>query len=254
MRPQREAPAKSDNDVLFGVHPLIEALEAGKEIEKVLMQAGASGPHLGELRRRLQDAGIPIQMVPREKLNSFTRINHQGVVAFISPVSYQPLEEVINRCFEAGREPLLLLLDRVTDVRNFGAICRTAECAGVDAIVIPARGSARIGADALKTSAGALLNIPVCRENNLKDTLLLLQAYGILVAGASEKAKTDMYDTPLKGPICLLMGSEENGISPEYLKRCNSLIKIPLVGKTGSLNVSVAAGILLYEIIRQRNL
>jgi 23S rRNA (guanosine2251-2'-O)-methyltransferase len=254
MRTHRDDSPKHNTDILFGVHPLIEALEAGKEIEKVLMQMGASGPQLGELRRRLQDAGVPIQMVPREKLDSFTRINHQGVVAFISPVSFQPLEEIINRSIEAGREPFLLLLDRVTDVRNFGAICRTAECAGVDAIIIPARGSARIGADALKTSAGALLNIPVCRENNLKDTILMLQAYGILVAGASEKARSDMYSTPLKGPICLIMGSEENGISPEYLKRCNSLIKIPLAGKTGSLNVSVAAGILLYEIIRQRNL
>lgn len=252
MRPHRDDLIKPNSDILFGVHPLMEALEAGKEIEKVLMQVGASGPQLGELRRRLQDAGIPIQMVPREKLDSFTRINHQGVVAFISPVSFQPLEEIINRSIEAGREPLLLLLDRVTDVRNFGAICRTAECAGVDAIIIPARGSARIGADALKTSAGALLNIPVCRENNLKDTILLMQAYGILVAGASEKARDDMYSTPLKGPICLIMGSEENGISPEYLKRCNGLVKIPLEGKTGSLNVSVAAGILLYEIIRQR--
>lgn len=252
MRPHRDESPKRDTDILFGVHPLMEALEAGKEIEKVLMQAGATGPQLGELRRRLQDAGIPIQMVPREKLDSFTRINHQGVVAFISPVSFQPLEEVINRSFEAGREPLFLLLDRVTDVRNFGAICRTAECAGVDAIIIPARGSARIGADALKTSAGALLNIPVCRENNLKDTILMLQAYGILVAGASEKARDDMYTTPLKGPVCLIMGSEENGISPEYLKRCNTLVKIPLEGKTGSLNVSVAAGILLYEIFRQR--
>jgi 23S rRNA (guanosine2251-2'-O)-methyltransferase len=182
----------------------------------------------------------------------FTRFNHQGVVAYISPVSFMPLEEVLQRVYESGKDPLFMVLDRVTDVRNFGAICRTAECAGVDAIIVPARGSARIGADALKTSAGALMNIPVCRSMNLKDTLQMLKDSGIRIAGASEKADKMMYDTDLSGPICLIMGSEETGISPEYLKKCDALIRIPMFGSTGSLNVSVAAGVITYEIIRQR--
>lgn len=252
MRGHNPSP-KRQEDVIFGVHPLLEALDAGKDIEKVLLQIGATGPQIAEIRRKLQDAGVPIQMVPKEKLDSFTRINHQGVVAYVSPVSYQPLEDVINRAFEAGREPFLVLLDRVTDVRNFGAICRTAECAGVDAIIIPARGSARVGGDALKTSAGALHHLPICREHNLKDTLLMLQAYGIRVVAATEKARSTYPETLLTGPICLLMGSEETGISPEYLKRSDAMVKIPMLGKTGSLNVSVAAGVLIYEIVRQRN-
>jgi len=163
------------------------------------------------------------------------------------------LEEVLQRVFEQGRDPFLMVLDRVTDVRNFGAICRSAECAGADAIIIPARGSARIGGDAVKTSAGALMHLPVIRSMNLKDTLEYLKNSGIRIAGASEKAKNVLYDTDLSGPICILMGSEETGISPEYLKKCDELVKIPMLGQTESLNVSVAAGLVLYEVVRQRS-
>lgn len=238
--------------MLFGVHPLLEAIRAGKEIDRVLLQNGTSGPMISEIRKHLAELDVPIIPVPKEKLMQFTRFNHQGVVAYISPVSFMPLEEVLQQVYESGKDPLFMVLDRVTDVRNFGAICRTAECAGVDAIIVPARGSARIGADALKTSAGALMNIPVCRSMNLKDTLQMLKDSGIRIAGASEKSEKMMYDTDLAGPLCLIMGSEETGISPEYLKKCDELIRIPMFGSTGSLNVSVAAGVITYEIIRQR--
>lgn len=251
MRHQHKINVKGEG-LLFGVHPLLEAIRAGKEIDRVLLQNGTSGPMISEIKKHLADLDVPVIPVPKEKLMQFTRFNHQGVVAYISPVSFMPLEEVLQRVYESGRDPLFMVLDRVTDVRNFGAICRTAECAGVDAIIVPARGSARIGADALKTSAGALMNIPVCRSMNLKDTLQMLKDSGIRIAGASEKAEKMMYDTDLSGPLCLIMGSEETGISPEYLKKCDALIRIPMFGSTGSLNVSVAAGVITYEIIRQR--
>lgn len=251
MRHQHKINVKEEG-LLFGVHPLLEAIRAGKEIDRVLLQNGTSGPMISEIKKHLAELDVPVIPVPKEKLMQFTRFNHQGVVAYISPVSFMPLEEVLQRVYESGRDPLFMVLDRVTDVRNFGAICRTAECAGVDAIIVPARGSARIGADALKTSAGALMNIPVCRSMNLKDTLQMLKDSGIRIAGASEKAEKVMYDTDLSGPLCLIMGSEETGISPEYLKKCDALIRIPMFGSTGSLNVSVAAGVITYEIIRQR--
>jgi 23S rRNA (guanosine2251-2'-O)-methyltransferase len=182
----------------------------------------------------------------------YSRINHQGLVAFLSPVDFQPIEEVLQRVYERGEDPFLLILDRITDVRNFGAICRTAECAGVHAVIVPARGSARIGGDAVKTSAGALMHIPVCRSMNLKDTLQYLKDAGIRIAGASEKGKDKLFDAELGGPMGILMGSEETGISPEYLKKCDTLLSIPMQGETSSLNVSVAAGIMIYEVLRQR--
>ena len=243
---------KSKDEFIFGIHPLEEALEKGKEIDKVLMQHGLHSPQITAIKKQLDALGIPLQAVPKEKLNALTRKAHQGVIAFLSPVEFQPLDEVLQGVFEQGRDPFLMVLDRVTDVRNFGAICRSAECAGADAIIIPARGSARIGGDAVKTSAGALMHLPVIRSMNLKDTLEYLKNSGIRIAGASEKAKSVLYNTDLSGPICILMGSEETGISPEYLKKCDELVKIPLLGQTESLNVSVAAGLVLYEVVRQR--
>lgn len=244
---------KSKDEFIFGIHPLEEALEKGKEIDKVLMQHGLHSPQINALKKQLDGLGIPVQSVPKEKLNALTRKAHQGIIAFLSPVEFQPLDEVLQRVFELGRDPFLMVLDRVTDVRNFGAICRSAECAGADAIIIPARGSARIGGDAVKTSAGALMHLPVIRSMNLKDTLEYLKNSGIRIAGASEKAKNVLYQTNLSGPICILMGSEETGISPEYLKKCDELVKIPMHGQTESLNVSVAAGLVLYEVVRQRS-
>lgn len=242
----------SPGELIFGVHPLLEALRNAADIDKVLIQSGLRLNELPEIKKRLEQLGIPFQHVPREKLDRLTRSNHQGLIGFISPVSFQPVEEVLQGVFEAGRDPFFLLLDRVTDVRNFGAICRTAECAGVDAVIVPARGSARIGGDAVKTSAGALLSLPVCRSSNLKETLGYLKNSGLSLVACTEKAEKLLFETRLTGPVCIVLGSEEDGISPEYLKRCNVQIKIPMKGQTGSLNVSVAAAVMVYEVVRQR--
>jgi 23S rRNA (guanosine2251-2'-O)-methyltransferase len=241
-----------EEGLIFGIHPVMEALRAGKEIDKVLLQSGAASPQITDLKRQLAELDIPVSYVPKEKLMQYSRINHQGLVAFLSPVDFQPIDEVLQRVFEQGEDPFLLILDRITDVRNFGAICRTAECAGVHAVIVPARGSARIGGDAVKTSAGALMHIPVCRSMNLKDTLQFLKDSGMRIVGASEKGNAQLFEAELSGPLGIIMGSEETGISPEYLKKCDAMLNIPMRGETSSLNVSVAAGIMLYEVVRQR--
>ena len=240
------------SDLLIGTRPLLEALNSGREIDKILIQKGLNSPTFKELWPEIKRLDIPFQYVPVEKLNRISRKNHQGVIAFAAAVTFSNLPEVITRCYEKGEDPLILILDRITDVRNFGAICRTAECTGVHAVVIPTRNSAPVNADALKTSAGALNHLPVCREKNLKDTLKLLKDYGIKIFGCTEKAEKTIYESNVSGPCCLIMGSEEDGVSPEYLKLCDDSIKLPMLGKIGSLNVSVATGALLYEVIRQR--
>jgi 23S rRNA (guanosine2251-2'-O)-methyltransferase len=200
----------------------------------------------------LKKHNVVYQYVPVEKLNRLTSKNHQGVVGYISSIEYSKIEKVLPMVFDAGKTPLILILDRITDVRNFGAIARTAECAGVDAIVIPARGAAQINADAIKTSTGALHKIPVCKEDNLKDVILYLRESGLQVIACTEKT-TDMYYTQdYTLPVAIMMGSEEDGISPEFLKLADAHAKIPLMGKIGSLNVSVAAGVILYEAVKQR--
>jgi 23S rRNA (guanosine2251-2'-O)-methyltransferase len=239
-------------DMMFGIRTALEALEAGKTLNKVIIQKGLRGDLYGELMDALAAHNVPFQAVPTEKLNRVTRKNHQGVISYISPISYHSIEDVLPSLYEAGKTPLLLILDRVTDVRNFGAIARTAECAGVDAIIIPSRGGALISADAVKTSTGALHKIPVCREDNLKTTIEFLTNSGVQIVGCTEKTDDLLYSVDLTLPTAIIMGSEENGISPEYLKRCDARAKIPMAGTIGSLNVSVSAGILLYEVIRQR--
>jgi 23S rRNA (guanosine2251-2'-O)-methyltransferase len=240
------------SEFIFGIHPLLEALNKDIEIDKVIIQIGIKSPHIFELKRLLSEREIPIQIVPQEKLNRLTKSNHQGIIAFVSPVVFVPIEEILQQVYESGKDPFLLVLDRVTDVRNFGAICRTAECVGIDAVIIPARGSARIGGDAVKTSAGALMNMNICRSFNLKDTLDYLKNSGIQLVACTEKTDNFLYTAKLNGPMCILMGSEEDGISPEYLKKCDQKLKIPMVGKTSSLNVSVAAAIVMYEAFKQR--
>jgi 23S rRNA (guanosine2251-2'-O)-methyltransferase len=240
----------NNNEFIFGIHPLLEALNKDIEIDKVIIQAGIKSPHIQELKRMLTEREIPVQIVPQEKLARITRSNHQGIIGFVSPVTFVPLEEILQQVYEAGRDPFLLVLDRVTDVRNFGAICRTAECVGIDAVIVPARGSARIGGDAVKTSAGALLNMNICRSFNLKDTLDYLKNSGIQLVACTEKTDAYIYDSSFSGPVCIVMGSEEDGISPEYLKKCDKKVKIPMVGKTSSLNVSVAAAIVMYEVYK----
>jgi 23S rRNA (guanosine2251-2'-O)-methyltransferase len=245
-------PASKRSDFIFGMRAVQEALDAGRNIEKVLVQSDLRNDWIRQLIAQLKDLGIPYSQVPGGKLQRITRKNHQGVVCFISSVQYHSLDHVIESAYQKGKEPLLVILDRVTDVRNFGAIARTMECAGADAIVVPAKGNAMIGGDAMKTSAGALNHLSVCRESNLKDAIVDLKNRGLRLVASTEKATGSLYTCDLTGPIAIVMGSEEDGISSEYLKLCDERLHIPLHGKIESLNVSVAAGIMLYEVIRQR--
>lgn len=241
------------NNFIFGTRAVIEAINAGKEIEKVLMQKNLQNDLIKELVSKMKSLKIPFTNVPLEKLNRISRRNHQGVISYLSPIQFQSLDHIIETSFSMAKDPLLVILDRITDVRNFGAIARTMECMKADALVIQSRGNALIGGDAMKTSAGALNILPVCREENLKKAIIDLKASGIRIVGCTEKTDSLIFQTELKGPIAFIMGSEEDGISPEYLKLCDALVKIPIAGKIESLNVSVSAGIVLYEISRQRS-
>jgi 23S rRNA (guanosine2251-2'-O)-methyltransferase len=240
------------SDMIYGTRAVIEAIRAGKEIEKVMIQSGLINDLIKELITVAKDHKVPYTFVPIEKLKRVSSKNHQGVICLLSAVSYASLENLIERAFSEGREPFLLILDRITDVRNFGAIVRTAECAGVDAIIIGEKGSAPITGDAMKTSAGALNYLPVCREKDLKTTLKFLHDSGIKVVACTEKANKNIYDIELGGPIAIIMGSEEDGISDALIKSADELVKIPLKGKIGSLNVSVASGVAIYEVVRRR--
>ena len=206
-----------------------------------------------EAREVIQKNNIPFQQVPIEKLNYISKNNHQGIVAFVSPIAFGHLENIIAQVFENGESHQLLLLDGITDVRNFGAICRSAECMGVHAVIIPEKGSAQINEEAIKTSAGALYNIPVCRIKSVTKTLQLLQQSGIRVVACSEKSKASISEIDMQTPTCIVMGSEDVGISDDVLRKADYLVKIPMTGKITSLNVSVAAGIILYEMTRQRS-
>lgn len=244
----------SKSEVIFGTRAIIEAIQAGKELEKVLLQKGVRNELSQELINLLKERQIPFSTVPIEKLNKITRKNHQGSIAFISAVIYASLDNIINQAYSNGQDPLLILLDRVTDVRNFGAIARSAECLGAQALLIPSKGSARISGDAVKASAGALHHIPVCREDNLKSTIEFLRSSGIRVVACSEKAEKLTHEADLNGPLALLVGSEEDGVSPAYLKLADEEVRIPMQGNIASLNVSVATSICLYEVQRQRSL
>ena len=227
MRQQKK---KQTEGVVFGIRAVIEAIQSGKTINKVLVQRELKGELFKELWVLLQDHKITIQKVPFQKLNGITGKNHQGVIAFISPISYQNIEWIVPSIYEKGTDPLILILDRVKDVRNFGAIARTAECLGVHAIVVPVRDSALVNADAIKTSAGALHKIPVCRVINLKKTVSYLSEAGLTVVGCTEKAEKKISDHSLKGPMAIIMGSEEDGIDNKLLVKCDHLVKIPLIG------------------------
>lgn len=248
----RQAQA-SRNQMLIGLRPLIEAIEAGKEFDKVLIQRGLQGEIMLQAKALVQQYNIPFQYVPAEKLQRITSKNHQGIIAFVSPISFGNLDHIVADAFERGQTPLLLMLDGVTDVRNFGAICRSAECFGAHAVIIPDKGSAQINEEAIKTSAGALYNIPICRVKSTTHTIQTLQSSGITVVACSEKTSNHAYELDLTNPLCLVMGSEESGVSPDILRKADHIMRIPMLGKTSSLNVSVAAGIALYEIIRQQS-
>lgn len=243
----------SSSDFIYGTRAIIEAIESGKEVDKLFVQKDVKNELSSELLKLCRDLTIPVQRVPIEKLNRITRKNHQGAIAYMSSVVFSSLDNLISEAYGKGETPLFIMLDRVTDVRNFGAIARTAECAGVHGIIVPSRGTAQIGSDAMKTSAGALNYMPVCRAENLKVTIKNLQENGIQVIACSEKATETIYQKDFQVPVALLMGSEEDGISPEYLKLCDDHAKLPIEGKIESLNVSVATGIITYEVVRQRS-
>jgi 23S rRNA (guanosine2251-2'-O)-methyltransferase len=239
-------------DMIYGTRAVIESIAAGKDIDKVMIQSGLTNDLVKELIAVARNNNVPITFVPAEKLKRMSSKNHQGVICLLSAVVYVSVDDLIFKAYNEGREPFFLILDRITDVRNFGAIVRTAECAGIDGIVIPERGNAPITSDAMKTSAGALNHLPVCREKDLKKVVQLLHDNGIRVVACTEKTERNIYELNLTGPIALIMGSEEDGISDDLLRYADDLARIPIKGKIGSLNVSVAAGIALYEVIRQK--
>ncbi len=240
-------------DFIFGTRTVIEAINTGKNIEKVFIKTGLNNELYQQLLSLMKENGIAFQFVPVEKINRITRKNHQGVLAFVSPVEFINIEMLLPILFESGKDPLLLILDQITDVRNFGAIARSAECAGVDAIIIPEKGMAQIGADAIKTSAGAIHHIPICKVNNLLRTVQYLQNSGVQIVAATEKADKIYTQGNFKSPVAIVMGSEESGISQSILNIADQKLKIPLFGNIESLNVSVSAALMIYEAVRQRN-
>jgi 23S rRNA (guanosine2251-2'-O)-methyltransferase len=240
-------------DYIFGTRAVIEAVRSGRAIEKVLIKRGLDNVLFAELFQLINENHIPFQFVPLEKINRITRKNHQGVLAFLPAIEFSDIENLLPGLFEAGADPFILVLDQITDVRNFGAIVRTAECGGVHAIVIPEKGTTRIGADVVKTSAGAIHFLPICKVKNLSRTIRFLKDSGIHVVAATEKADALYTQASMKGPLAVVMGAENTGISDAVLKMTDEQVRIPLFGTIDSLNVSVAAGLMIYEAVRQRD-
>jgi len=249
-----EPKERERGELIFGIRPVIEAINAGRTVEKVLIKKGLIGELSQEVVDLVKCNNIPMSLVPIEKLNRVTTKNHQGVIAYMSPIEFAQMEDLIPALFEAGKVPLVVMLDQITDVRNFGAIARSAECAGADAIIIPTQGSAQINADALKTSAGALNIIPVCRVKLLKYASLFLKQSGFQIIAANEKSSSTLYDIDFKIPTVIVMGAEDTGVSAEILRMANYIVQIPLMGKIESLNVSAAASVMLFEAVRQRTM
>lgn len=247
-KPFGHKPAGTPAPFVMGWHPVTEALEAGKELQRVLIQRDEKGERTTALLAQLKAADVPVSRVPREKLDRITRKAHQGIIAFLSPITYAPLEELVAAAFDAGTPPLFVAVDGVTDVRNLGAIARSAECFGATGLIVPALGSAPIQEDAIKASSGALLRLPVARVTSLDAALKDLQFRGIRVAGLTEKSELDLNNALLERPLCIVLGDEETGLSPAVLARCDDRYRIPMSGTTASLNVSVSAGIALYAV------
>ena len=239
-------------NTIFGLHAIIEAIEAGKTIDKLLLKKDLSGDLAHTLINLARERDITIQRVPIEKLNRITRKNHQGAIAMLAAVTYYKVDQVLPAVFDEGMNPFFVILDGVTDVRNFGAIARTCDCAGVSAIVIPEKGSVSVNGDAIKTSAGALNYLPVCREHSLKEAITYLRQSGCRIIGTSDKNSVNYISENYTGPVALVLGSEGKGISPEVMRQCDAFVKIPEFGNINSLNVSVAGGIMMYEVVRQR--
>lgn len=239
-------------NLIYGIRPVIEAINGNKDIDKILLQTGARGDTFRELFQLIREHAIPFQYMPIEGLNRFTGGNHQGVVCFMSSVVYQSVYDIIPTIYEDGKVPFLLFLDKITDVRNMGAIARSAECAGVQAIVVPSKNTAQLNEDAVKTSAGALHKISVCRHDNPKEALTYIKQCGIKLIACTEKADKLYFEQDFKEPLCLVVGNEGEGISPEIASLCDANIRIPMLGTLESLNVSVASGIILFEVVKQR--
>jgi len=238
---------------VYGIHPVMELFDSDQIIDRIYIDKQAKSAGVDEIRNKARELEIPVAFVPNYKLDKFTRKNHQGVVALISPIEFSEISEIVTRCFEEGRQPFVLALDGITDVRNFGAIARTAECAGVDALLVPEKDSAPIHDDAIRTSAGALTRIPVCREKNFRGAIEDLQNYGLKILACSEKGKDNLYKADLSEACAVVMGAEDKGISSDILRIADEMVFIPMKGQTASLNVSVAAGIALFEVLRQRD-
>lgn len=241
-------------DYIFGIRAVIEAIESGKSIDKVMIRKDLGGDLARELMAVIKEYDVVTQRVPQERLNRITMKNHQGVIALMSPVTYHRLDNLLPSLYEEGVNPFMLVLDGLTDPRNFGAIGRTADCSGVNGIVIPERNSVSVTPDAVKTSAGGLFYVPVCRERDLVSAVRFLKDSGVKVVAASEKAARDYTECDLTVPVAIVMGSEDTGISDSVLRLCDELVAIPMMGNIGSLNVSVAAGVMMYEAVRQRRL
>ncbi|MCH5224415.1 MAG: 23S rRNA (guanosine(2251)-2'-O)-methyltransferase RlmB [Muribaculaceae bacterium] len=241
-------------DYIFGLRPVMEAIEGAESLDKILVKRDLTGQIAKDLLAKAKEFDIPVQRVPAEKLNRITMKNHQGVVAIVCPVRYHDLDNLLSFLYEEGKTPLGVMLDGVTDARNFGAIARSAECAGADFIIIPEKGSASVTSDSVRASAGALFHIPVCRVKDLGATVVRLHENGLQVVGASEKSDHNYTEVDYKVPTVIVMGAEDYGISNEVIRKCDDLAAIPILGKVGSLNVSVACGVMLYEAVRQRRL
>ncbi len=239
-------------DFIFGLHSVIEAIESGQSIDKVLVRKGLTGDLVKELYKAIADYKVPMQHVPVEKIEQVTKKNHQGVLAFLSAVEFSDIDNIVSNVFAEGKNPFIVVLDQITDVRNLGSIIRSAECAGAHAILVPTKGSARIGADTVKTSAGAIFHIPICRTESMVNQVKNLKRSGLQIVCATEKANDAYYSIDMTMPLALVMGSEEFGISNDLLKMGDSFAKIPIGGKIQSLNVSNAASVLMFEVVRQR--
>lgn len=237
---------------IFGIRAIIEAIEAGKDIDKVFLQKDAQGELMNELIKSLKKNNINFSYVPIEKLNRLTKKNHQGAIGTIAPITFISLEELVETTLEKKDKPLFVVLDQLSDARNFGAIIRTAVCCGADGIIISKNGAAPVNGDTIKTSAGAVFNIPICKVDHIKDAVFYLQGSGVVTLGATEKAEKEIYDVDLNVPVAIIMGSEDRGINPSVLKIIDEKAKLPMFSSIDSLNVSVACGAFLYEIIRQR--
>lgn len=237
---------------IYGIRAIIEAINAGETIDKIFIQKGLKGDLSKELEGLIRKNGINASYVPPEKLYKLTKNNHQGVIANISPITFHELETLVEKVIENKEAPLFLLLDQLSDVRNFGAIIRTAECTGVDGIIIQKKGAAPVTADTIKTSAGAAFKVPIAKVNHIKDAVYYLQASGVSVTVATEKTNNTIYDVSFKEPTAIVMGAEDKGVTPSVIKAADQTAKLPLLGEIGSLNVSVACGVFLYEVVRQR--